>query len=358
MSNRLIDPLIDLNETYTQHKHDHDATAGELTFDETASLVLPSNLFGQSPPVVPTEWALGQICSRLGPTVFGRGRSKSVPRDYLMAIPPELRATLLNDHLNHTDPDQKWLVRCYKDEARAILSGRYSVIDNDEVLKIIQQIEDEQPDLPGKQLIRSQVTPDRLHVKMTWADSDDGNYAIGAYVGNGEIGNSKIKVFPFVQRHSCTNSIVLDRDAGVEFVHTGNMTAKFVMFKAHIIEAFKASDALLDKLMQAENEKLPNFLDVIEGLSNRYNWNDHVKEKIILGSEGKMTRAGLVNGVTFAAHTAFNDADAQVDMEIMGGRILVADESLFAQAARVANQNNTYEMAYRMASDEVQQTYA
>jgi len=59
---------------------------------------------------------------------------------------------------------------------------------------------------------------------------------------------------------------------------------------------------------------------------------------VAFGMEGRQTRAGLVGGITYAAHAVFDDPNEQADMEVLGGRVLMADGGLFAAAVRLARE--------------------
>jgi hypothetical protein len=71
---------------------------------------------------------------------------------------------------------------------------------------------------------------------------------------------------------------------------------------------------------------------VIAGLCKQYGWGEDTKTRIAVGTEGRETRFGLINGITWAAHEVKN-ADEQSDYEIIGGSILLAPDSVFHNAA-------------------------
>ncbi len=97
-------------------------------------------------------------------------------------------------------------------------------------------------------------------------------------------------------------------------------------------------------MVEAEKELVPNFQAVLRGLSLQYNWTEEMSSAVTLGTEGQATRAGVVNGVTYAAHKILTGT-AQADMEILGGAILVANNSLFARAARISERTNERDMS-------------
>jgi hypothetical protein len=345
-----IADLVRLSEAQDADKLDFTGKASvDFTFDEQARMITPRALFqAEAQHCDLTEWALRQTLARLGLAVFGSGTGKGLPADYFLAIPPDLRAFLLNRHmtdLRGKNGKGEWFVRTYKNRVRAVLSNTYAALQNTELLQLFHDVIAQQRTTDLK-LSQSTVSPDTLHVRTVWRYVDtDGRgggsaapapWGLGVYIGNGEIGNSKTRVLPLIKRTSCDNSIIIEHDKGVEFTHRGSHAAKMVLLKSAVAEVFPVAAEMLDRMIEAEAETVPDFADVLEGLSRKYGWSDQLKTTVTLGTEGAQTRAGLVNGVTYAAQHSNLDADQQADLEMLGGRILCAKGSLFAEAAHRA----------------------
>jgi hypothetical protein len=332
----IIKQLYEQSAELDTHKHDHIAYASQLKFDDNAELHVPTTLMGNLPPLKPTDWAWGQLFSKLGPTVYGRGSQKTLPSDYLLAIPRDLLATNLNRHL--LNANKQWMVRAYDNHVRAVLDSKYPTIQNTELLQIIDaMLDDNAAGFPDLKVVRPDVTPDDLNIKTVWKDISGRNYGIGVYVGNGEIGNRKLRCLPMIQRHSCTNSIIFDGENGLEMVHRGSSATMRVQLKAAFVNIFHTSFELAEAMIRAEEERIPEFADVIKGLSIQYGWSDDVTASVLIGTENQQTRAGIVNGISWAAHEAVQDANDQTDLEVLAGRILVAPNSLFGRMVHVAN---------------------
>lgn len=332
----VIKQLFEQSSQQDLHKHDHIAFASQLEFGEDGRLRVPRTFAGEIQPLEPTEWAWGQLFSKLGPTVFGRGSHKTLPSDYLLAIPRDLLATNLNTHLQKTN--RKWMVRAYDNRARAVLDHRYPTIQNTELLEIINtMLDDNAANFPDLKVVRPSVSPDDLNIKTVWKDIQGRNYGIGVYVGNGEVGNRRLRVLPLIQRHSCTNSIISDTENGLSLVHRGSSAAMRVQLKAAFSNIFHASAELVERMIEAEEERIPDFADVIQGLSVQYGWSEDVTSSVLIGTENQQTRAGIVNGISWAAHDAVQDANGQADLEVLAGRILVSPNSLFSRMVHVAN---------------------
>ena len=78
------------------------------------------------------------------------------------------------------------------------------------------------------------------------------------------------------------------------------------------------------QVLQAEEERLPSITEFINGLAEENSWNDHVRDTILLGTEGEQTRMGVVNGLSFAAHSAENvNDDVRQMLELLSGKVLM-----------------------------------
>jgi hypothetical protein len=342
----MLQTLIERSEEYDQLKADYSEKARYFHFDEQARIVPPGVAGFSSLPLTVSDHALTQICAKLGPAVFGKGSQKSLPRDYLQAIAPDLRAENLNRHIANTNGNS-WMVRAYKETARAVLAGDYpggrdinGDFDNTQYLKIVQSFLDEidHSKFPGLKIARSSVTEDDLNIRIIWKNDPRGGagrgYGLGTAIINGETGLRKLKIPSLIQRHSCENSIVVDADGeSFAFIHRGSFAALRTQFKAAIGKALQIGANALDKMLAAEEEQIPDFYNVLEGLAEKHNWPREIAMTVAEGTEGQHTRAGIVNGVTWAAHTIFDDPNDQMEMETLGGQLLYAPANLFTQLA-------------------------
>jgi hypothetical protein len=328
-----LNSMIECSERYDQDKHDYVHKARDLAFDNNAQLVLPKTMMGSIPPLKLTPWAWEQVFSKTGPAVYGHGSKKTLPTDYLLAIPASLLATNMNTHFRRITRD--WMVRGYKQRCRAVLSGDYPLVSNTELIQaIVLAVSSDKGTLTDAKVIRNEVSPDTLHLSMRWKDITGTNYGLGVYLGNGEIGNFRIRLFPMIQRTSCQNSIIHDHENGLEVTHRGNLRSIMIQIKAAFGRIFHASAEMIDQMIEAEGEKVPDFSDVLNGLAIKYRWNNDMKLSVIHGTEGERTRAGIVNGISYAAHDRAA-GDERTDMEILAGEMLVAPPELFGRMARV-----------------------
>lgn len=335
------------------------SVAKEIAFDPQGPLVVKAVWEGQnasvSCPLVPTDHAWHQMYQKLGPTVWGPGSRRSLPADYLKAIGPELRAYLMNAHVQQHEG--RWLVRSYQAYARAVLGSRYPVIWNTNILKQLHTaIAETKQDYPNMRVVRSWVDPDGFAIRIVWRDvrqseGPDGNgnggsgYGVGVYVAHDEVGKGAIRIYPLVQRSTCENSIIIaphvrggqseeDEDSdmfrGLRLVHQGSDFALRQLIAAGLTQALSATGEVLDKLLQADARALPDIDAVLLGMAKTYGWSEETKLDVARGTEGKDSVLGVINGVTFAAKHEEGE-DAMLAMESLGGELITLPDRWFRQ---------------------------
>lgn len=291
---------------YDSEKTDFLVPLEDVTFTEKGVAVKEA-LFGSTNEMEMTDWALGQACDKLGPP----------PRKYMEACPGDLRAYNLNHWKTEKKPNGGWLVRSYKDKARAILSKDYSVLGNSDVLETMLDVMGDTPYQP----VQPHIDPDTVHVKIKVTGTSDGNYGQGVYIGNGEIGNYKLRVLPFIQRTACTNSIVW-KGGGIELRHwrIGRIDLVYTL-KRFMGEALNRTREMMDRILEAELETIPNFADYVKFFCKDNGVSEVGYGLVMAGTEGRADRMALVNGLTYYAHEQEN-YDTQIRMETLGADLL------------------------------------
>lgn len=333
MSQATLHDLHQMSVEYDTYKADFDIPAGLIRFDEQARMVVSGDvdLFGNGGgmvlPVLPR--ALGHIAGRLGGPSLGYLKKCNGDNGLL-----DLRAENINRWLRLYDQEKVWKLRTYQNDVRAVMSEHYRPVGNTEMLRHILDLV---PNDFAYKLVRPFVDPDTLYIKMTFADDDSGNYAVGAAFVNGEVGNHQLKVLPFVQRHACTNSIVYT-NGGWSHKHYGVTRAWLVgSIKQMIGNVFDLGADLLERVVQAEMEQIPDVAETIKAICKKRGLKPHVQNAAIAGSEYRHTRMGVVNGLSFAAHAAEGlTVSERMDLESLSGAILAEDGDLFAVATRAA----------------------
>lgn len=332
MNDNTLQDLLDISREQDEAKDDFKTKVSEFRFIEESGQIEIPTMFGPRVNLRLNDRALMQATKKVGPP--------RPPFTYLRDCPPHLKGYNLEQtrrELLKGKPDQEWFVRAYQGESRAILSGMYTPISNTEILETTIELIGDTP----HKLIRPRIHPDYLFLKVQVADKDtaDGNYGIGAFIGNGEVGNYKLQVSSFVQRGPCANTIRYNK-GGWEHKHIHiSREMVFAFLKAHIAEAFKLGPTLIDAVVRAQANKMPDLADVVTGLVKKHGLSQDARDNILLGTEGAYTSMGLVNGLSFAAHrTAKMDDDSRHKLEGMAGDKLATfffQENEYAEVAPI-----------------------
>lgn len=294
---------------FDEEKSDGLFTTEMLGFNpDTCDIATPATLFAIQEEHALTDYALSRLCARLGPP----------PTKYMKECPPHLRATNLNHWMRKQPADKGWFLRFDGSVCRAVLSDQYTVFDNSTLAEGLLEIMGD-----GYSIIRPYYDHDSLHLKfVTMSDPGDGNYAYGVYVGNGEIGNRALTVGGFVQRHSCTNSIILT-DKNWRQEHRYGTTHEFLLqAKIWMMRAAQFSIDAREQFAKKAMDEIGDFADVVSALCKRKGLTNEVRDNVLIGSEGAGNLFGLVNGLSWAAHQQ-DDQELGIELETLAGDVML-----------------------------------
>ena len=314
----ILDELIEKSQDFDSHKDDHEVVAAELNFNPGGDIVMATKYGPMN--LQPTEHALSQVFDRLGNATYG----SALPQKHMLSIPRELMAYDLNYLMPSMGKKNRvpWLVRCYDSTARACLTTEYTVLQNTQVMETVAEAVRNRV-FSAQEIHSPTVTPDQINLKITTVNvnTDDGPYGIGAYVRNDEIGRGRVEMRPYLKRGKCDNTIIFPGDADMSHVHRGSLRRIMYEIYSALQHAFQLSQTWLQTLLDAEMEQLPKMDEMIDQMAKKYAWSIDIRQAVAFGSEGRDTVAGLVHGITYAAHTQLQ-GDDQIDMECLAGQFL------------------------------------
>jgi len=302
--------MLARSQEFDIQKEDYLSPLEDITFTEKG-VSFREKLFGTALDLEMTDWALGQVCDKLGPP----------PRHYMEVCPGELRAHNLNHWKEVKKSNGGWLIRTHEEKARAVLSKDYTIMNNTEVLSTMIDIMGDTVYEP----VQPFISPDAAHVKIKVTHNNDGNYGQGVYIGNGETGNYKLRVLPFVQRTSCTNSIIW-KGGGIELRHwrVGRIDLMYTI-KRFMGEALNKTADMMDKIIEAELEFIPEFAEYVKKFCKDNQVSEVGYGMVMAGTESVHTRMALVNGLTYYAHEQ-KDYNDQLRLETLGANILMGNQ--------------------------------
>ena len=286
-----------------------------------------------------TEWTHSQMAEKL-----------QIPKRYYDRMRNAGKTELLADNVNAwLGEKERRLVRISDRRIRAILSDRYRIMDNyDLVFLTLYEFRKKET----IQVYRADLTERMLYLKavdmtLTAEIREQDIIYGGLIIRNSEVGASAFKVEPFLLRKICDNGLI--GELALKRIHLGKQTAeigeidwsdetkeledKALWAKAKdIITATFDRDVFeswIDKLRESteivieQPVKAVNNVVKLAGLTE-----EHKSELLMHFSEH--TKYGLVNAVTSLARDT-ESVDARIRLEEFGGRLLSAPEHEFEE---------------------------
>ena len=278
-----------------------------------------------------TDWAHSQVSNKL-----------EIPKKYydkMRERNPELLARNINEWLPDKD---KLLLRTLDGNVRAVLSDRYKIMDNhDLLLSCLEEFKD-----MGAELHRADLTESHMYIKAivphTREEITQGDTVIpGVIIQNSEVGAGAFKVLPFMLREVCTNGMI--GESTITKIHLGRkQDTGIVQFSQETQMAesktlwLQVRDIIrgtfdpvtfkqwVQSVRQGTEVEIHNPIYAVDNVIESFGINDSLKEDLLnhFSREGDMTQWGLANAVTRTARD-LEDPDKMIELEAIGGQVAV-----------------------------------
>lgn len=292
--------------------------------------------------------------------------------DHLKADHEPLYLNLVNGLLR--DHPKARLVRTLDGQARAFLSNRYRVIDNETLVEMALPTLQE---FPGFEIASAQITDAKMYIKVVfpWQKAAigilerGGHYGLrpgdpntvrgGLVIQNSEVGEGSVGVYPFTEVLVCSNGMT-HMDFGTRRFHTGARLADTEETYAYYAddtirasnEALKlqvrdlvraaASDVVFEQIVSQMRESTERRIEgdpikAVEQVQVSFGFTDTEKGSVLsaLIQGGDLSQWGLVNAVTRAA-SDLEDYDRASQFEEVGGKLLAYDDADWRKVAVAA----------------------
>lgn len=357
-----LDKLVSTSQKFDKKKVDLEGVPSALSVAKTGKFAFnnETNFFGTKAVervaglnLEPN--ALAQLLGRVSVPFFGKGNGTTMDRadwETMLAKYPQHFAAIMNDLLPQIE-SKGLLVRTEAKAIRAILTDKYGIVDNTDVLNSVREVlVASAPDLKDLRIVNSSIDRDRLDLRVVFSEPkvknpeglpqgetrrndprDNRPYGLGVFVSNEETGRGGLSVKALIWRGVCTNSIIVNTQQSIALRHIGETQVLLGRLQQAFADALPVAAQTLNRIYEVSNKALPNLTDVLSGLAKQYSWDEEITKQVLIGTEGQETVMGLVNGVSFAA-SKIEDNAKRVEMEIQAGAILTANDSLFARAAQ------------------------
>jgi hypothetical protein len=289
-----------------------------------------------------TEWAHLQLAEKLG-----------IPKKYYDRMREAGKTELLADNINAwLCVKERRLIRILDGKIRAILSDRYRIIDNYDLVFLAL---DEFKKKETVEIYRVDLTETMLYLKaidrtLTASVKEEDIVYGGLILRNSEVGASALKVEPFILRKICSNGLILQHS--LKKIHLGKQTLEIGYIEwsdetrkledralwskvRDIIRATfdrKVFESWVTKLKDSTTVKIEEPIEAVNNIVKHLGLNEEQKQKLLMHFS-EPTKYGLINAITNVASETEN-VEAQIKLEEFGGKILEASlknfETLFA----------------------------
>lgn len=202
--------------------------------------------------------AFSQLCAKI-----------DAPAPYLKKLPAKLQLAALNWGASRSDGEA--LLRLAGGEARAMVSGRYEILDDRDVMGALTD-SFVAMGLMRSAKVQSVATGNTLAMRVTFPSEqveiqEGDSFQHGLDITNGECGNRAVGIDAISYRLVCTNGMrAWKRDAKVRFRHVGNNGKLGQAFRDAIPEVLAEARGQLDQWRRAVDFMVDDALGDIESL--------------------------------------------------------------------------------------------
>ena len=237
-------------------------------------------------------------------------------------------------------PEEQWLLRARHGDLRAVLSERYSPLDNDELMATLAPLLASRYRVDwfalGEESLHLRIIdPTRLREVLP-----DDPLSVGIHIANSEVGKRSVSVDSLVYRLVCSNGLIkLVKNKSLlkrRHVHLSRPRFRASLEEA-LHNALQTAESFLDQLERTVQQPVPDVEGTLEKLGERWHLSQHTQDavKAAIGREPTRlqdTLYGLVNGFTQVAQGLANDD--RYDMEVLAGRLAENGLPTFARSKR------------------------
>jgi len=319
--------------------------------DVNLSFTVPAKGVRQLEVMPLTDWAHSQVSNKLDiPLKYYRKMREQAPELLARNINEWLPTP--NKELISKPKDRKLLLRTLDGEVRAVLSDRYKILDNhDLLLKSLEEFRE-----VGAELHRADLTQNHMYIKAivphTVEEIRQGDTVVpGVIIQNSEVGAGAFKVMPFMLRQVCSNGMI--GESTITKIHLGRkQDSGIIQFSAETQMAENATlwlqvqdiirgtfDPLtfkkwVSQLRMGTEVEIENPVYAVNNVIETFGIGEELKDDLLnhFSREGDMTQWGLANAVTRTARD-MEDPEKVIEMEVVGGQVAVMSQKLLIPAA-------------------------
>lgn len=274
-----------------------------------------------SPPVVPTDWAEGQLCHKLG-----------IPLPYFRKCPDVLRSEqvahwMFQEAKRRPGPEGEWRLRCRGGSLRATLSGRFVPFDNRALIEAAVECE-----MAGLKVDVAMLADESFHLRLLAPNRGrnvlpDDRLVAGIHIANSEVGRRSVTLDALVYRLVCGNGLVrlVKGRSLLKRRHISRWHSPVGELAAAVREAMEIAAASIDRLEAATEIHVPDMPSFLRKAVEAAGLPEKVAgdaAEAVLAERSAMheTLFGAINGLTNAAQRL--PPDERYELEVAAGKLL------------------------------------
>jgi len=286
-----------------------------------------------------SEWAHLQLAAKL-----------EIPKRYYDRMRSAGKSELLAANINAwLDEKERRLIRILDGQIRAILSDRYRIMDNYDLIFLAL---DEFKKRESIEIFRADLTETMLYLKvvdktLTAEIREEDVIYGGLIIRNSEVGASAFRVEPFLLRKICKNGLI--GEYALKKVHLGRQTMEIGEIDwsdetrefedralwAKVRDVIRATfdreifESWAGKLQESAEVIIENPVKAVNNIVKLAGLSEERKNELLMHFS-EHTKFGLVSALTTIARDT-ESIDEQIRLEEFGGRLVDMPEPEFAE---------------------------
>jgi len=265
-----------------------------------------------------------------------------IPKRYYDRLRESGKLEILSENIDAWLRGKRRLIRILNGKIRAILSDRYRIIDNYDLVFLAL---DEFKKRETIEIYRIDLTETMLYLKAidrTLVDTikDEDIFYGGLIIRNSEVGASALRIEPFILRRICSNGLILEHS--LKKIHLGRQTLitdeidwsdetrelEDKAFWSKVRDIIRATfdrevfNTWVKKLKESTKIEIKKPIEAVNNIVRHLNLSEEEREKLLIYFS-EPTKYGLINAVTNLAGQT-KDVEEQVRLEEFAGKILAS----------------------------------
>ncbi len=257
------------------------------------------------------------------------GSKLKIPPDYLRRCPADLRSKNVNFWLKNVG-NKRMMIRFDRNEIRAVLSERYSPVSNKQIIDRIETYSHMMGYSSTDVNVRFEFTLIKMVCQVIYPEQETYNVGdistIGLHLINSEVGFSSASVTGLIFRLCCKNGLIAPKvDYTWKRRHLAKKNRILVEMQNSVGTILDRLPVVLNQFNDTQNVIVPEPLNVLENLMNRFNLTKDQKKAVMerFMHLSVNNQYQLINLFTWVgSHDNRLNLDARQELQQIGGKLI------------------------------------